>query len=393
MSSCGFGRAIAVVLAVVAASCTVDMQGIGKIEVGPDGGGSGGMAGSGGSGGTGGSGGVGGSGGALDSGVRPDTGNSVDGPVPPQANGWPCTGPTACASGYCVDNVCCESACGGVCVGCARSKTSRPDGQCRAIPAGLDPENECAEDGTICGRTGVCNGNGACAVAAADLACGDSACSNSVLTPAPRCDGAGNCLAKADQVCPGNFRCANAMVCKGSCVGDGDCVSGSHCDTSTGRCGDKIPIGGACTPANEEECASGFCVDGVCCDRACGGDCLACSMAKTGVGSGTCAPIIAGTDPDGECDDDGPESCGDDGTCDGVGACRQYPDGTICAAGCCDGSGNGAKVCQFSCRLGSCDTNTPTKRDSCSGGNCCCENPLVGAGPACVAICPGGCGN
>lgn len=43
------------------------------------------------------------------------------------------------------------------------------------------------------------------------------------------------------------------------------------------------------------ECRSGSCVDGVCCESACGGgkdiDCEACSMAKTGKADGLCRPV------------------------------------------------------------------------------------------------------
>ncbi|HXI60652.1 MAG TPA: HYR domain-containing protein, partial [Polyangia bacterium] len=52
----------------------------------------------------------------------------------------------------------------------------------------------------------------------------------------------------------------------------------------------------ACTRGTE--CASGFCVDGVCCDSACGGgdlnDCQACSRAAGGTSDGICGPRRAG---------------------------------------------------------------------------------------------------
>jgi MYXO-CTERM domain-containing protein len=45
------------------------------------------------------------------------------------------------------------------------------------------------------------------------------------------------------------------------------------------------------------ECASGYCVDGVCCDSPCGGgspsDCQACSMRAGASGDGTCGPLVA----------------------------------------------------------------------------------------------------
>ncbi len=52
----------------------------------------------------------------------------------------------------------------------------------------------------------------------------------------------------------------------------------------------------ACTTG--KACVSGFCVDGVCCDVACGGgstgDCQACSVASGGKVNGTCGPVMAG---------------------------------------------------------------------------------------------------
>jgi hypothetical protein len=47
---------------------------------------------------------------------------------------------------------------------------------------------------------------------------------------------------------------------------------------------------GAVCGANAE-CRSNFCVDGYCCNVACTNEpCMACSMAKTGMGNGTCGP-------------------------------------------------------------------------------------------------------
>ncbi|MDC3962843.1 hypothetical protein KEG38_54010, partial [Polyangium jinanense] len=55
--------------------------------------------------------------------------------------------------------------------------------------------------------------------------------------------------------------------------------------------------GGSCATA--ADCATGFCVDGVCCNEACGGgaanDCQACSKAAGATVDGTCAPLAAGT--------------------------------------------------------------------------------------------------
>jgi hypothetical protein len=58
---------------------------------------------------------------------------------------------------------------------------------------------------------------------------------------------------------------------------------------------EELPLGSACT--QDAQCESGSCVDGVCCESACGGgvtnDCQACSVAAGGTADGTCAPVRA----------------------------------------------------------------------------------------------------
>jgi FG-GAP repeat len=97
--------------------------------------------------------------------------------------------------------------------------------------------------------------------------------------------------------------------------------------------------GGAC--ATNTECGSGFCVDGVCCDSACGGgdpnSCQACSVATGAAADGTCGVRAAGIvcrAAAGACD--AAEKCnGTSTTCpaDGFAAAS-----TVCraAAGVCD---------------------------------------------------------
>lgn len=94
-------------------------------------------------------------------------------------------------------------------------------------------------------------------------------------------------------------------------------------------------IGAACTLASD--CASGFCVDSVCCDTACTAACTACSAAKKGSGSdGTCQAMTVGV-ADTRCTDSGASSCGTNSKC-GSGACAYYPAGTSCRAPSCTGS-------------------------------------------------------
>jgi hypothetical protein len=75
-----------------------------------------------------------------------------------------------------------------------------------------------------------------------------------------------------------------------------ECTNGA---CNAGAC--DLDNGQSCTTGSQ--CLSGNCpaADGVCCDTACGTKCNACTMAKTGVANGTCAPVTADTDPDNEC--------------------------------------------------------------------------------------------
>jgi hypothetical protein len=94
--------------------------------------------------------------------------------------------------------------------------------------------------------------------------------------------------------------------------------------------------GAACS--TNDQCQSRACVDGVCCQSACTGPCLACNHLATNAADGVCAPVLAGTDPDGDCAADTPTTCNYDGTCNGAGACRFYPATTQCGPPTCSGT-------------------------------------------------------
>ncbi|MBW2522994.1 MAG: hypothetical protein JRI23_02405 [Deltaproteobacteria bacterium] len=70
-------------------------------------------------------------------------------------NGTACSAANWCLSGECVDGVCCDAACSGDCESCLLANTGVADGTCAFVPAGSDPESECA-------TTQACNGAGAC---------------------------------------------------------------------------------------------------------------------------------------------------------------------------------------------------------------------------------------
>ncbi len=141
-------------------------------------------------------------------------------------------------------------------------------------------------------------------------------------------------------------------------------------------------LGSPCSTA--ADCASTFCADSVCCNNACGGACEVCD----GVGTpGTCMAATAGTDPRGDCADQGAATCGTDGFCDGAGACRKYLAGATCQsggctgstltfAGRCDGTGTCVSAPTQSCApfvcdsTGQCKTTCSSDAD-CTNGNFC----------------------
>jgi len=304
------------------------------------------------------------------------------------------------------------------------AKTGLADGLCRPVTNGTDPDNECTQaTPSTCGNDGMCDGNGACRKWATGITCVAESCSGSTYTPARVCDGAGACQTVTNASC-GAYNCG-ATSCKTTCASNADCSTGSFCSGTS--CTGQKGLGTSC--ADSTECGSGYCVDGVCCETSCVGTCFACSNAKTGQGNGFCRAVSVGTDPDNECPQDTPSSCGLDGTCDGAGECRRWS-GTVCISESCLGSTytpartcNGSGVCQtvstqscgsyicgatacktsctsnsdctsgFFCLGGACTTvkgqgSACTDASQCSTGYCvdgiCCENSCIGSCMACA---------
>ena len=308
-------------------------------------------------------------------------------------NGQPCTKDTGCISNHCVDRVCCNSGCTGACTACNLPGRL---GTCLPVDAGKpDPRALCKDQGTAsCGHNGTCDGVGGCASYARDTQCLMPSCTGNRLNTAGTCDGLGTCRAPGVQDCH-PFRCLNG-ACTDSCETDIDCDTGAICQANH-TCGPK-PIGFVCTKATE--CASGFCVDGVCCENACTGTCQSCALPTS---PGHCLMVAAhNPDPRGACQDTGAPSCGTNGKCDGTGGCEKYPVGTVCAsekcesdlftgASTCNATGQCVApdarpcvpyVCNGSQCFGTCATD-----DQCKAPNSCIANScgLKGNGAACSA--------
>lgn len=288
------------------------------------------------------------------------------------ANGSTCTSNGQCTSTYCIDGVCCDKACTG-CSACTLQlngqQGSAKDGQCLPVVASQAPpttHTPCATDpASPCGLDGLCDGNGACQHTAGGTRCATPSCSGSTLTSSA-CDSTSHTCTATNSPCSGSQACASATACNtGSCSSDADCVSGYYC--ASGTCTKQSGPGVTCSSATE--CVSGFCVDGVCCNSACTGQCQTCAGSPTGTCTTVASGQPVGTRP--ACTNAG-ATCG--GTCSGSSGTACYYPGTsqTCGNPSCssDGTGTVTPACNGS---GACNSSATTSCGSsgyCSGGSC-----------------------
>ncbi len=202
-----------------------------------------------------------------------------DGPTNPPSTkfavGTVCIGNADCATGFCVDGVCCDTSCTGSCQSCA---VTGKIGTCAPVRS--------AEDDT-CTGTSICNPSGLCRRDIGETCSGSSDCAT------------GNCV---DGVCCGSASCGTCLSCGvagslGSCTpmprltedADSGCTGASTCN-GVGDC--RAKNGQACVAG--ADCASQQCVDGICCESACTGTCYSCNQPGK---LGTCAPLDHAEDP------------------------------------------------------------------------------------------------
>ncbi len=313
--------------------------------------------------------------------------------VPLFADGDACTQNAQCNSGNCVDGVCCASTCPGQCEAC---NVPGFEGACTPVTgAPVMGRPACSGQGDC---RGACNGsNGAaCAFPQNEVVCREASCTDATATLTAYCNGAGQCPASQNVSC--SEECLGDLCADGECDENSDCATGEVCRATV------------CVPADEDgtscqfdsDCSSGLCVDGVCCNQACGGQCEACDVAGL---EGICSVVAAGDAPHGArqaCASDG-SACG--GTCDGTRrtGCG-YPDGVECRPGSCtsgtatlaaqcNGSGScpdlQSQDCQtFDCNPSEnvCDGPCATDPSACATGEYCSAGicvPLADDGAAC----------
>ncbi len=248
--------------------------------------------------------------------------------------------------------------------------------------------DKCGEVKNNCGKRvdcGPCLCNPACAdcqtcdpgtaMCAPDLTqqgqpCGPAAqCAQDMYTPRGGC---------ANGVCePGTsvpctpYQCSD-NACATSCANDGDCAGASYCDAN-GQCVGDQQDGSPCLHGGQ--CLTGHCVDGVCCNAACGGPCDVCNLSGT---VGVCTAVSNGTACAGEpgiCCNNACRDCCDDSYCAdtpgkpicGDGVCVPCSAGNPCpAGGCCDVSSGTCATNGAACD----DYNLCTTDDTCHDGVC-----------------------
>jgi hypothetical protein len=301
-----------------------------------------------------------------------------------RGNGSPCSKDDRCASGFCVDGVCCDSRCEGTCRSCALPTSP---GTCATAPSGQDPRASCAAAVAAC--SGTCDGSGGCAYPDATQECAPPSCAAGMLSRS-RCDGKGGC--GATSVTCGGYACTAAGdACKTTCTSAAtDCTGTFQCVGNS--CVNQLPNGSDCG-TNDKACASTHCVDGVCCGDASCPTCKACNVSgKLGAcsavtdgttcgaatcaagststptcTSGSCAPVAAtcapylcnaaGTNCATSCG--GTVGCATTGYCDGTQCKPKKANGTACgaAAECTSGVCTATeKVCCDSACAGDCET-------------------------------------
>jgi uncharacterized protein (TIGR03382 family) len=300
--------------------------------------------------------------------------------------GTVCAAATDCASGFCVDGVCCNTACNGGsatdCFACSAALGASADGNCTALSAvACDDGNACTQNdkcqagACVGGTTVTCTAMDACHTAGT-CSTMTGMCSNPAKPDGTTCsDGsactqtdtcmAGVCTGKNPVTCPMPGQCTTVAACDptsgtcpvsnkadGTACSDGDaCTQGDVC--AAGACAAGTPVvcpapdqchtAGACDPTTGV-CSNPAKPDGAGCDD--GDACTTMDSCMAGVCTGK-NPV---TCPSGD-------QCNDPGTCDpATGTCSGGPkaDGTHCV-----------------------DSNGCTVGDTCQGGVCTGGPPLA----------------
>lgn len=197
-----------------------------------------------------------------------------------KVNGDACALAAECLSGFCADGVCCDTACDKDCFSCtsALKQDGSADGACGATKVGEILPVYCFYDALNDDNVEVhneCDGAGHAQPTAGTHSCKPGVCGSSQL-----------CSTFCDD---GAIACATSGWCDFTQPPDG---GAGDAGGMVGTCQPKKPDSSLCNA--DVECASAFCVDGVCCHTLCNQQCQACDLEGT---VGICTPVGSQVNP------------------------------------------------------------------------------------------------
>ena len=297
--------------------------------------------------------------------------------IKPSPQGATCTDDSMCASGHCVDSVCCLTSSCPSCQACNLDHA----GTCSSKDKGTaDPA--CPVSTATC-SAGSCDGFGKCSPAPTGT---------TMRSPAPgqngthsrrgqwtttvafgkQCDGmtatTASCKETAHKTCDGNLTCtADGVTCRSTCTLDVDCLSEFFCGNA-GTCSPLIATGSKTACTANRQCASGVvCSSGQCLECTIDYDCRS---DRPICNEGRCVACLPGLPA--YCPQNAP-------ACDNNNNCICGPPGT-CSSDACAGDTQCYRGDAPFCQHGKC---------GCAGGPCpapytCIATGSSAASPRCV---------
>lgn len=286
--------------------------------------------------------------------------------------GGACGEDSDCASGHCVDEVCCATTCDGVCSDCnvtgSEGECSSPESDPACPTVVCPPDTECMTYGAVAGER-ACSAEGECASSEDCVAVplqSNTACQDG----AGRCDGMGQCVVP------------DKLVLGEECHTDTNCGSG-HCVASVE--GEAICCDGACEGVCQGCGADGHCSthpvdDARCDDVVCPSD-SDCSSYPTALSTsrcqsfGSCWTAEAYCEPSYASSDTACSVTDRDGECDGAGLCVPT---VVCGDGitegdeeCDDANQSDTDSCTHECKAPACGDGVvqANRGELCDDGN------------------------